>query len=253
MTVIDKSTYAGDARIDDVPVGQERLLSYGIDLQLAIDNTKQSQADAVVSGRIVKGVLYLQTKHVATREYRAENKGDAEKTLVIEHPVRQGWKLVDTQSPIETTPTVYRFQGKAPSKKVTVLTVHEELVTGESVAIASADPGMLLVYCRTGALSKDVRDALTKAAQLRDAVAETERQINDRIQRLAQITQEQARIREDMKIVSSNTSYHARLLAKLNEQESTIEKYQRERDELMVRRDGQRRELEAYLANLVVG
>ena len=107
--------------------------------------------------------------------------------------------------------------------------------------------------CRTGALSKDVRDALTKAAQLRDAVAETERQINDRIQRLAQITQEQARVREDMKIVSSNTAYHARLLAKLNEQESTIEKYQRERDELTVRRDGQRRELEAYLANLVVG
>ena len=253
ITVIDKSTYAGDARIDDVPAGQERLLSYGIDLQLAIDNTKQSQADAVVSGRILKGVLYLQTKHVATREYRAENKGDAEKTLVIEHPVRQGWKLVDTQSPIETTPTVYRFQGKAPSRKVTVLTVHEELVTGESVAIASADPGMLLVYCRTGALSKDVRDALTKAAQLRDAVAETEGKINDRIQRLAQITQEQARIREDMKIVSSNTAYHARLLAKLNEQESTIEKYQRERDELTVRRDGQRHELEAYLANLVVG
>ena len=34
ITVVDRNTYAGDARIDDVPSGQQRLLSYGVDLQL---------------------------------------------------------------------------------------------------------------------------------------------------------------------------------------------------------------------------
>ena len=34
VTVLDKGGYAGDARIDNVPPGQERLLSYGIDLDM---------------------------------------------------------------------------------------------------------------------------------------------------------------------------------------------------------------------------
>ena len=253
ITVVDKNNYAGDARIDDVPAGQERLLSYGVDLQLVIDNSSAYQTDGVVTGKIVKGVLQLQTKHVASREYRVENKSEDEKTILIEHPFRQGWKLVDTQTPVETTPTLYRFQGKALPKKVTKLVVREEMVTGESVVIASVDPGTLLMYVQSGALSKDVRDALAKAVELRQKVAETERQISERQQRLAQITQEQARIREDMKAVAQSTPYYARLLAKLNEQESTIEKLQRERDDLMVRRDSQRRELEEYVSNLAVG
>ena len=119
--------------------------------------------------------------------------------------------------------------------------------------LLSVDVGALLTYSRSGALTKEVRDALAKAAQLRQSVMDSERQMADRAQRLTQIAQEQGRIREDMKTVASTTAYYARLLAKLNEQESTIERLQREREELAARRDGQRRELEEYLSNLVVG
>jgi hypothetical protein len=253
ITVIDKNTYAGDARIDDVPAGQERLLSYGVDLQLVVDNSMGSQTNAVVTGKIVKGFLHLQTKNVASREYRAENKGDDEKTLIIEHPLRQGWKLVDTPTPVETTPTLYRFEGKAPAGKMTKLVVREELVTNESMMVMNMDMALLLTYSRTGALPADVRDALGRAMRLRQDIAEIEKQINDRAQRLGAITQEQARIREDMKTVAPTTSYYTRLLAKLNEQESTIERLQHERDELSTRRDRQRRELEEYLADLTIG
>ena len=253
VTVVDHGTYAGDARIDDVPAGQDRLLSYGVDLEVVVDNSGGYQTDAVVTGKIAKGVLELQTKHISSREYRAENKSEHEKTLLIEHPVRAGWKLVDTQTPAETTPAVYRFVGKAPPKKIAKLAVREEIVTNESVVLLDADIGTLLVYSGTSSLPTSVRDALAKAAQLRQNIADSEREMNDRTHRLAQIAQEQGRIREDMKTVPSTTSYYARLLAKLNEQESTIERLQRERDEQLARRDAARRELDAYLANLAVG
>ena len=252
ITVIDKNTYAGDARIDDVPAGQERLLSYGIDLELVVDATKNTQTDVVTSGKIVKGVLSLQRKVVAWREYDVDNKSTHDKTLVIEHPVRPGWKLVDTQAPVETTPTVYRFQGNVAAGKVTKLPVKEEFVRGEWITLTSADPGQLLMYAKTGELSKSVRDALARAIELRQRVADVERQINDRAQQLGQITQEQTRIREDMKAVAQSTSYYARLLAKLNDQESTIERLQKERDDLLSRRDQQKKELDDYLTNLVV-
>ena len=55
-----------------------------------------------------------------------------------------------------------------------------------------------------------------------------------------------------MKTVASSTSYYTRLLEKLNEQESSIETLQKERDALAGRRDTARKELEEFLRGLVL-
>src|SRR5207248_9017983 len=115
ITVVDRNTYAGDARIDDVPSGQQRLLSYGVDLQLTVDATREYHVDRLVTGRIVKGVLMLETKQLYTRTYSARNTSEHDKTLIIEHGRRGGFTLVDTEQPIETLPNLYRFQGNAPA------------------------------------------------------------------------------------------------------------------------------------------
>src|SRR3954454_5225763 len=115
ITVLDANSYAGDARIDNLPPGQERLLSYGIDLQMLVDNTKNNTDSTVLSGKIVKGMLEIQRKYVANTEYVVENKGDSVKTLIIEHPIRIGWKQNSAAKPIETTQTLYRFKDTVPT------------------------------------------------------------------------------------------------------------------------------------------
>jgi hypothetical protein len=55
-----------------------------------------------------------------------------------------------------------------------------------------------------------------------------------------------------MKTVAQNAAYYKRLLEKLNDQESQLEKLAGERDELRAKRDAERRELEAYLNTLTV-
>jgi hypothetical protein len=253
VTVLDKGGYAGDARIDNVPPGQERLLSYGIDLDMRVDNSKSTQTAAVVTARIFKGTLVLSRKLVASQAYAIDNKSPKEKMLVIEHPIRQGWKLVDTQSPAETTPTLYRFKGLAVGNKVTTLTVKEELVQNETIAMLPADIEALVVYSRAGEVPGNVREALAKAIQLKQAMIDVERDIGARSEQVAAITAEQNRIRENMKTVAQTTQYYERLLSKLNEQESAIESLQKERDGLTAKRETLRRELEAYLNGLTVG
>lgn len=252
ITVLDRDTYAGDARIDDVPAGEQRLLSYGVDLQLTVDVTQDDHVDRLMSGRIVKGVLQLQTRQRYTRTYLARNATTHDKTLVIEHPRRPGFQLVDTQKPIENLPNLYRFQGLVPANKIATLIVEEEFISSSSVALLGTDAAPLLTYARNAAIPRAVRDALEKAVQLRQALSQTERQIDVKSQQLTQITQEQARIREDMKTVAPSTPYYSRLLTKLNDQESAIEKLQREREELIARRDAQRHDLDEYLTNLDV-
>jgi hypothetical protein len=201
--------------------------------------------------------LIISRKLVASQEYAANNKTGKDKMLVIEHPIRYGWKLVDTQKPFETTPSLYRFKGTAVANKITVLTVKEEVVQDETIALASANLDQLVYYSRSGEggaeVPQNVRDALARAVQLKQAGVDVERDIAARNQRVAEITAEQNRIRENMKTVAQSTQYYDRLLAKLNEQESSIESLQKERDALIAKRDSLRRELDDYLVALTVG
>ncbi len=253
VTVLDRGGYAGDARIDDVPPGQSRFLSYGIDLEVAVDNTKNTQVASVTGMKIVKGVLSVVRRSIASQEYAADNRGTRDKVLVIEHPIRQGWNLVDTERPFETTSSLYRFKGTATAKKVTTLVVREALVQNESIALLPMDAGQLLSYARTSEIPRDVRDAIGRAVQMKQDLVDAERQLAAKTQQAAEITAEQARIRENMRTVGQSGTYYERLLSKLNEQESTIEKLQAERSSLASKRDSIRRELEEYLKGLSVG
>jgi hypothetical protein len=254
VTVLEGSSYAGDAQIDNVPPGQERLLSYGIDLQMLVDNTKNSSDSAIVSGKIVKGVLQISRRHQAVQEYLSDNKSDHDKTLIIEHPIRHGWKLVDTESPIETTPNLYRFKGVVPAGKSARLAVKEEIVQGEVIAILPTDVSGLAAYAHSGEIPQKVRDALTQAIQLKQTLADTERQIAEKVQQISENAAEQGRVRENLRTLTQQQSQpYQRQLTKLNDIESQIEKLQSERDDLIKKRDTQRKELEDYLSGLDVG
>ena len=247
VTVLDGSSYAGDASIDNVPPGQERLVSYGVDLQVIVDATKNKSDSAIQTGKIIKGILHITRKNVFTQEYTAENKGEKDKTLIVEHPIRQGWHLADTDKPIETTEALYRFKGHVAAGKATKLIVKEEIVQGEEFAILTGDPGQLDFYSKQGEIPKEVRDVLLKAIAMKSAMTDTQRRIGEKQQQLQTITAEQTRIRENLKTVAANSAYSTRLLGKLNEQESQIEKLQGEVEELNKAMERQRKELEDYL------
>jgi chromosome segregation ATPase len=188
-----------------------------------------------------------------TQEYIMENKSDGDKVLIIEHPYRKEWKLVDSPKPLETTDTWYRFRESIPAGQTRTLKVQEEIIQGETIAILPSDLGQLEFYSRIGEIPQEVHSALVKAMRLKSTMVDTERQIKERQQQLAGITQEQQRIRENMASVSQTSQYYTRLLSKLNDQETAIEKLQGEVEQLKHTYDRQRQELETYLTNTTVG
>jgi hypothetical protein len=253
ITVLDDDAYGGDARIDNLPPGQERLLAYAIDLQVQVNATNQRHESRIQTGKLVKGVLQLTRKSVLMQEYIAENRADRDKVLVVEHPFRKGWTLLETPKPMEITDTLYRFREAIRAGKTAILTVKEEIIHGETVAILPTDLGQIESYSRMGEIPKEVRDALVKAMSLKGALVETERQLQERRQQLTEITNEQQRIRENMAAVSTTSQYYTRLLTKLNDQETTMEKLQGEIEELKRIFERQRHELETYLSNTTIG
>ena len=256
ITVLDGGAYAGDATIEDLPTHQSRLLSYGIDQTLLVHVKYDTSPVTLVTGKIVKGVLELTHKQVSSRSYVADNKGAADRTLLIEHPrnfgLGSGGRLVEPKQPMESTDTLYRFEAIVPSGKTQTLTVKEERVFGQNFAILPLDVARLEVYQRMGALPAGVKKALAEAGKLKSAEVDTARLISERQRSIAEITEEQNRIRENMKAVSQSSDYYQRLVKELDDQETQIQKLKGEVKQLKQTQESQRRDLENYLQTLNV-
>ncbi len=208
ITVFEGASYAGDAQIDTLPPGQERLISFGVDQQVSVDPTKNRQDTALLTGK---------------------------------------------DKPIETTPALYRFRGNVAAGKASKLTVKEQIVNGEAIAILPTDLEALVYYSKAGEIPEDVKKALAQAIQMRRALAATQSQLDLRKNKLKELNEQQTHTAEIMKSLERNTPVYMRLVGKLNDLETEIEKVQGEIDELSKTAEQQKKELEDYLANLNVG
>jgi hypothetical protein len=229
------------------------LISYGVDLQMLVNGNTNSQSSLVTAARFSNGILWVDRRYVAQRTYLADNKSGREKLLVVEHPLRQGWTLVDSPKPYETTASLYRFEIPAPANKATALTIKEESVQTQQVAVLDGRLDQLLTYSKMGEIPANIRAVLEKAAQIMGAGEDIDRQIAAINKQQSEIDADQGRIRENMKTVGQMSQYYQRLLTKLNEQETSIEKLQRDREELRAKRDAARKALEDYLRGLTIG
>ncbi len=84
ITVFDGGVYAGDAKIDDLPPGGERLISYGLDLDTEVVRHSEGKPEELLGVRIVKGTMIVSRKFVRSAEYTVKNSGKAAKTVLVE-------------------------------------------------------------------------------------------------------------------------------------------------------------------------
>ena len=253
ITVLDGATYAGDAKIDNLPPNQERLLSYGIDLQMLVNSTKNKSESSLLTGKIVKGVLQLQRKNVFTQEYEADNKAETDKTLIIEHPLRQSWKLVQPDKAMETTDRLYRFKTVVPAGKTGAFTVKEEIVQAETMQLLSADVGTMEFYSKAGEIPAAVKESLLAAAKMRQKLTDIQRGIDKSKAEINTITQDQTRIRENIKTLPDKTALRTRLMEKLDQQETQLDTLLKSIEQGQKDLEKSRKELEDYLNALTVG
>ena len=252
ITVYDAGRYVGDAQISFMGPGDERLLSYAVDLELKVDPSVKTQAD-IVGGKIVRGTLMVERRQTYTQTYTAKSESDRDKVLIIEHNRRPQLELIAPKEPMERTEGLYRFQMTVPADETADLTVKESQTTWQNIAILNWDIGDLLTYTKTGKIDRDVRDAILKAIELRQQEAELRRQIAAAEREYQRIAEQQSRIRSNMGRLSNNSSLHQRYIKKLADQEDQVEEIQTRIDDLTDQANGKQRELADYLQGLNVG
>jgi len=252
ITVFEGASYAGDAQIMDVQPKDERLISYAVDLGTEVEPVAKQQPDRLIAVKIDKGILHSLTKVRETMTYHVKNRSDQDRTVLIEHPFRADFKLVSKVEPVEHARNVNRFELKVPAGKTRSLAVVEEADRGEDVALKDSNDQRILFFVHSPGVSDRVKKALRQALELRNTQAATANDLAAVQKELKDITDDQPRLRSNLKEIPKTDPLYKRYLEKLNKQETEIEKLQSRIKELQDTELQQRKVYEAYLASLEV-
>jgi hypothetical protein len=156
---------------------------------------------------------------------------------------------VDTDKPAETASDFYRFQLKVAPNKTETQTVTEERVFAQTISLSNLDDNNIRHFISQAVASEKVKAGLKTAMELRLAKAKTQLDIKELDRQLKTLTEDQGRLRANLREVPSNSEIAQRYLKKLNEQETTIEKYQAELKSLQTTEHNQTKEFDQFLAN----
>jgi hypothetical protein len=250
ITVFEGSNYAGDARILDLQPNEERLLSYAVDLGTEVNPVPSSDNGRITKVKAVKGVIWTETKIRESKTYTVVNRNDQERVVLVEHPVRNEFKLVDTVKPAETASDFYRFEVKVAAGKTETLTVTEERVVSENVQLTSGtNDDQIRFFISQTASSQKVKDGLKRALELKWEFEKTRREIGELDRQLKTITDDQARLRANLKEMPSTAAAYKRYLEKFDQQETQIEEYQASIKKLQAVEHEQRKKFDDFLAD----
>jgi len=252
MTIFDQGAYAGDAKIQDIPPGSQRLLSYAMDLKVEVAPESKGKPEELVSVQLIKGVAYISRKYARSQLYTIKNSADKVRKLLIEYPYDPQWTLVNPKEPAEKTRDMYRFLVEAKPGEPTTLTVEEERIERQQVAITNLDDGMIGIFLQAKVVSDQVKAALKQVVALKaewQALQLKRQQLEEQIRI---IEQEQNRIRQNMAQLDRTSDLYKRYVQKFAEQEDQNDKLRAEIKAVGEQLNAAKKKLDDYLMSLEI-
>ena len=220
--------YVGDARMATLPAGDSRLLSFAVDQAVTVDRAERPSR-SLTRATVADGILLLSVTDRQTTLYTVSGAADGDRALVIEHPRRPGWDLAaPADAATEATAGAYRLPLAVPAGKTATLTAVLERPRQERILLSDLTADQLTVQAAAQELPPPVREALTRLAAQRAAVADKDRRIADVEREQSERIKEQERLRANLAALPTGSDLHKRTLAKMGEAENRLDALSRD-------------------------
>jgi hypothetical protein len=197
ITVYDGGAYGGEALMETLKTADKRLISYAVDLGTRITEAFGSKQAVVREIHAARGVLTTRLAAEETRTYTARNVDQKAKTLIIEHPLRQGYTLLN-QKPVEKTASAYRFEIQLAAGATGEFPVSEERVYDQTFQVTSLTPDFILSYVSNRTLSDAGRGQLQRIADQKRQLADNNRALEETEGQMRELTADEERIRQNI-------------------------------------------------------
>lgn len=254
LTVIDGDAYAGEALIERLKPGEERFISFALDLGTLVTTRLKENREPAFLIKAVKGVLQVHYYQTDRKVYTITNQTDRPRVVFVEHPIRERWKLSDdTLKPYETSASVYRFRVELKPRATVDLPVAEQLALMDSYALSNLTRNDIELFVSRRYVDDTTRAALERIIEIKSKIAAVDARVAALDREAAEIAADQARLRENIKALSKETEARqliARYVAKATEQETRIEQITSEKKAAAAERAQLQLELDAAIRAL---
>ncbi|NOT63298.1 MAG: hypothetical protein HOP19_24075 [Acidobacteria bacterium] len=254
ITVLDGDAYAGEALMDRLKAGEQRFISFGLDLGTLVTTKFKSESRPVYLVRARNGVFETHYYQSDVRTYTIINQTDKKRIVYIEHPLRVGWKLSDdTQKPASQTLNFYRFRVELEPRKTVELPVIETQPLNSTYMLSDITPREIEFFFTSRYIDATTRAELEKLVEIKGRIAQAQARISTLDQEVAAIGEDQKRLRENIEALKNTADAKAlvaRYIAKADQQETRLEQIVREKKIAQDELNRWQAELSAAIKNL---
>jgi hypothetical protein len=235
LTVLDGDAYAGEALLERLKAGEQRFISFGLDLSTLVTTKFKSERRPVFLVRAQKGIFEAHYYRSEKKTYTLINQTDKKRTVYIEHPLREGWALAsDTQAPASKTINHYRFRVELEARQTLELPVIETQALMDSYQISNLSSRDVELFVSSNYIDAAIKAELEKLIELKTKIFRAEQRVKTLEEEAEEIGDDQKRLRDNigaLKNTAEAKQLVARYIAKAGEQETRLEAIAKEKRE----------------------
>jgi hypothetical protein len=256
FNVLEDGTFSGEGLVDPMKPGERRLLSYAADLGVRVESKLHNEREHVAKVKIFRGVMTHSTEWRERQTYTVRNENTDARTVVIEHPVRPGYKLSDNSAkPNETTASFYRFRLNVEPKRTAILPVEEFRPVASTYYLTSLTNDEIEMFVQQQMIDPATEKALRQIMTQKGAVGDLDSQMESRNKEMSSIFEDQQRVRENLKALKGSAEEKEltqRYTRQLNQQEDRVQSLRSEIDGLRGKRNQAQAELNRMVQDLAL-
>ena len=255
FNVLEGDAFAGEGLMDPIRPGEKRLLSYAADTGLLVDAKEKEGKQQVTWVAIKHGIMTHVSEERQERTYTIRNRDTSARTVVVEHPIREGWKLADGMEPAESSSSCHRFRLTVDPNKTAALVIKEYRPLSTRYELTNLNDDQVSFFLSQKMISPEVEEALRRVVSQKDNVAALDQEIGSRKGQIASISEDQQRVRENMKALKGSAEEKTlveRYARQFNQQEDEVGTLHEQISDLQHRREQARKALNELIEGITL-
>jgi hypothetical protein len=154
------------------------------------------------TGHASRGIVTTKYAAEETRTYTIKNIDQKAKVLILEHPIRPDYTLLN-QKPAAKTATAYRFEVPLAAGATQEFVVNEERVYSQSIQVVNISPDVLVTYLQNRTLTPAARTQLQRVADQQRLIAENNRALQDAGTQMNALNNDESRVRQNIQSLNN--------------------------------------------------
>ncbi|MGH9512169.1 MAG: hypothetical protein ACRD2U_08525 [Terriglobales bacterium] len=240
FNVLEDDAFAGEGLMDPIKPDEKRLLSYAADLGVLVDTKQKEERQKVTKVVINHGVLTYVSQEEQEMAYTVRDRDTTPRTVVIEHPIKENWKLDKEMQPDESTVSFHRFRLKVEPNTTATLVVKEYRPNYSRYELTNLNDDQIGFFLQQKMINRQVELALRKIVEQKNQVAALQADIDSRQAQITSIAEDQQRVRENMKALKGSVEEKTlvqRYARQLNQQEDQVDSLHKQISDLKQKRN----------------